>query len=568
MSDPPPTVPPMTPPPLPDPGWEHIVLPAWVGGWRPVACRSCSGCRACSEYGWLAELEPGAELAEVLAGLAGEAPEELDAWARVEVVAAWERMASWVLAGGAAALLRAAGPRDRVVDSQTALPTDQRMSDTHLCAELSLRLGLAEGAVRHRIDQARDLAAVPAVAAALETGALGARHGAALVEALEPALHCSADPVQAARGLAAALSVVSEVLPRAVARTVTVGGVESVVAPLTPGRLKGLVARELAKARPGESARDHQRAMAGRDVWAVAGRDGMVWLTALLPALSAAAVMSGLGGHAERLIAGDRVVRRDVLRGVRAQLRRRGWSDQGLAGIGADRLCDMVEIDLAVVAPIRTSAQARADALTLLAQGSLAAGIAPVKHGRTARVQVRASLETVLGVSQDPGTVELPGVGEQVLDASLVRELVRSEGVELQRVVTEPMSGAVLDVGRVTRVPTQAMRDHLVVRDVSCRFPGCAAPAVRCQQHHEPPWEEPEGRTATAHLVSLCARHHQQIRHGAGWQLELDPDGTVHWSTPRGRRFTSPPPQPSATSQSSPPPQSRPTDGPDPPGSG
>jgi hypothetical protein len=41
-----------------------------------------------------------------------------------------------------------------------------------------------------------------------------------------------------------------------------------------------------------------------------------------------------------------------------------------------------------------------------------------------------------------------------------------------------------------------------------------------------------------ANLVPLCAYHHSAA-HRIGWKRTRDPDGTITWSSPTGRTFTS-----------------------------
>jgi hypothetical protein len=102
---------------------------------------------------------------------------------------------------------------------------------------------------------------------------------------------------------------------------------------------------------------------------------------------------------------------------------------------------------------------------------------------------------------------------------------------DISRVVTGPDS-LPLDVGRMRRTPTPAMRRALVERDGGCRWPGCDRPAGFCDAHHVRPWL-PDGETKLTNLVLLCSHHHH-VTHRPGWSMTFDgttleidrPDGT------------------------------------------
>ena len=82
--------------------------------------------------------------------------------------------------------------------------------------------------------------------------------------------------------------------------------------------------------------------------------------------------------------------------------------------------------------------------------------------------------------------------------------------------------GAVLDIGRRSRIVPAPMRRAVIVRDGGCAFPGCGRPARWCQAHHIWHWSK-GGPTALDNLVLLCAHHHNVVHHH-GWQVHLDPN--------------------------------------------
>jgi hypothetical protein len=148
----------------------------------------------------------------------------------------------------------------------------------------------------------------------------------------------------------------------------------------------------------------------------------------------------------------------------------------------------------------------------------------------TAAVNLVMDLPTWLGLRDAPvATIE--GLG---IPAAVARRLAMAATV--RRLITDPITGALLDYGRRTyEVPT-ALRQFLTARDAVCRFPGCRRRAGRCQIDHAVPWNR-GGSTNPANTGPLCTRHHQQKTHG-GWDItESRPDGSCTWRSPLGRRY-------------------------------
>ena len=101
----------------------------------------------------------------------------------------------------------------------------------------------------------------------------------------------------------------------------------------------------------------------------------------------------------------------------------------------------------------------------------------------------------------------------------------------------------VLDLGRSTRLANRAQRRALRALYATCSIPGCHVSFDRCKIHHVLWWRH-GGRTDLVNLLPLCVHHHSKV-HAAGWVLTLDimrnltiayPDGTVQATGPPGRR--------------------------------
>jgi hypothetical protein len=181
--------------------------------------------------------------------------------------------------------------------------------------------------------------------------------------------------------------------------------------------------------------------------------------------------------------------------------------------------------------------QLRADALGLLAERALAAGMAgadaPVSGSRAERYQVVLHVEAeTLQADAEPGMSELED-GTRV-SAETSRRLACDAG---RVVVRKDGEGRILDVGRRTRTIPPGLRRALEIRDRGCRFPGCGCRFT--DAHHIEHWAD-GGRTALANTVLLCRRHHRLVHEG-GCRICLDKEGRVVFFDPHGRPIAAAP---------------------------
>ena len=100
-----------------------------------------------------------------------------------------------------------------------------------------------------------------------------------------------------------------------------------------------------------------------------------------------------------------------------------------------------------------------------------------------------------------------------------------------RRLVTDPASGTVLDVGRTRYRPPVGLADLVRARDTTCVFPTCQTPASHCDIDHLTAWSQ-GGTTSLDNLVVLCQAHHR-LKRTPGWALTRDRDsGVLSWHTP------------------------------------
>ncbi|MFT2816730.1 hypothetical protein [Leifsonia sp. A12D58] len=146
---------------------------------------------------------------------------------------------------------------------------------------------------------------------------------------------------------------------------------------------------------------------------------------------------------------------------------------------------------------------------------------------------------SLLGQSEQPATLE----GYGPIDMDSARKLV-GNATSFIRILTHPETGAWLSVGRDKYKAPSDLRRVLQLRDETCRDPGCNRSARTCDIDHTVAFNEngEEGETSLNNLAHLCPKHHKD-KHQTGWKVTQDPsgDGTLHWTSPTGRRYSTEP---------------------------
>lgn len=114
--------------------------------------------------------------------------------------------------------------------------------------------------------------------------------------------------------------------------------------------------------------------------------------------------------------------------------------------------------------------------------------------------------------------------------------LLLAAGGIWKRIVTDPVTGLPLDIGRSRYRPPAHLAEAVRLRDKTCVRPGCSVPASRCELDHVVPWAQ-GGRTAAANLVCLCGRCHRIKTAGGGTPSLPGRGGLRKWLSATGRLF-------------------------------
>jgi hypothetical protein len=436
-------------------------------------------------------------------------PFDLPAAARIDYLSAIERQISWLQAMMQRAIVAVAGEEGSKSEDMFTGVDDAEREDV----ATALRMSTATAQIR--IDVARTLVNhLPNVCSALAMGEISPAH--ATVIARE-----SASAIRDGMGPAHIYSIEQSALAYAEFHTPTqvANKVRTTIAKLAPEPFEEIA----------ERARDTRRVSCFREV------DGLSTIVAILPAEDAQIVMKAIENFIHAQVANESITLN--AQGVRGA----GRADAGVAGAGADGVgasdgaADADSANDSEVQPgqHRSMDMKRADALTSIAAWSLQQSTVDVKlHRRPVTVNVTIDLPTLLGLAENPG--QLAGYG--AIPASVARALA-SDG-KWQRFITDPQTGTLLDFGRESYEPPQALVDFLIARDRTCRFPGCRQSAARADLDHEKRWES-GGETSAANLGALCRRHHRLKTHG-GWNLKSHSDGACTWTSPLGKIYEVP----------------------------
>ena len=133
--------------------------------------------------------------------------------------------------------------------------------------------------------------------------------------------------------------------------------------------------------------------------------------------------------------------------------------------------------------------------------------------------------------SATPAEVAEVRIGARSAAVPAMTAWALAAGGTWRRLITDPVGGTVIDVGRTRYRPPAGLADLVRARDRACVFPTCQTPAERCDIDHLTAWSQ-GGTTSLDNLVVLCEAHHR-LKHTPGWALTRNnTTGTLSWHTP------------------------------------
>ncbi|MGQ0843096.1 MAG: DUF222 domain-containing protein [Sporichthyaceae bacterium] len=267
-------------------------------------------------------------------------------------------------------------------------------------------------------------------------------------------------------------------------------GLLPTAADLPPAKLRRIAAKLVRRIDKSTAKKREKKAREDRRVWLTPGEDGTYWFGAQLPAEQAVAIFGVIDTLAK--------------------------ATKPALEPGDNRTIDALRADTFVDLILNPNGESR------------------VKY----EMRVLAPAGTLLGLNDQDG--HLPGHGP--IPAEICRELAADS--TWRRILTDPDTSHVLDVGAHVREPSARMREYIEARDQRCRWPGCHRQAHKADLDHTV-MVTMGGLTIRINLSALCERHHI-VRHLPGWKVTQDPDGSgaLTWTTPTGRIYRTRPPTP------------------------
>jgi hypothetical protein len=158
------------------------------------------------------------------------------------------------------------------------------------------------------------------------------------------------------------------------------------------------------------------------------------------------------------------------------------------------------------------------------------------RPSRRTEIQVVIDWRSLLGLRDDPA--ELLGYGS--ITAADVRAMLVKPGAVLRRLVTDQVTGVLIDYGTTRYRPDAYLTGLTKARDVTCRYPGCTRNAIYCDAEHCDAF--PRGATSAANVCQLCRKHHRRKTRGTFTYTRPDPaTGKTVWTTPLGFTYTQDP---------------------------
>ena len=438
----------------------------------------------------------------IAANLAGSEPSTLSALQRVHFLKSAVSHVAWAESRVNTAVLAIAGVQRRIQTAQVGIadarPQRVEIEDAAR-SEIALAARWSELQAQTRLETARLLhALLPKTADALALGSISQLHATVIADGaarLAAGFGVDATHPDATHNTAAWCSltaVVSELDGRA----------SVIAAHSTRTATRSAVMRIVDRLDPKGMHRRREHAARDRGVWVQPEGDGNSLLFARMSSMQAEACLSRIreraaANRSDSVAAGNR-------------------DPRGIGELRAEAYAEIVLGTRGDVQPLE-SPRLRAD------------------------IDVVITLDALLGfhrVDGDTAMLRAHGCEDAVVPGAEIRDLLSVPWVEasLRRLVTDPVTGHLLDVSAHRYKPSDRLRAFISTRDRRCRWPGCGRRSEHSDLDHATPFHL-GGQSTVANLGALCRRHHLLKTH-AGYAIpESNTDGTCTIATPAGERY-------------------------------
>ncbi|WP_173075452.1 HNH endonuclease signature motif containing protein [Phytohabitans rumicis] len=208
-----------------------------------------------------------------------------------------------------------------------------------------------------------------------------------------------------------------------------------------------------------------------------------------------------------------------------------------LAGyrLPADRAAEALARIDAIARAVKQAGDERSmDALRADTFLDLLTGVETAGAAAGGAVELRVSLSTLMGLSNEPG--EVAGWGPVI--GEIARKIAKQQARGPWRASVYDDSGGLVFHGRVRRRPTRIDEQFVKARDVTCRAPGCRVPASHADLDHTRDFAK-GGATIPENLGVMCRHHHGYKHHDGVDVLQIMP-GVFVWTSRLGHRYVVP----------------------------
>ncbi|WP_462200147.1 HNH endonuclease signature motif containing protein [Arthrobacter sp. B2a2-09] len=380
----------------------------------------------------------------------------------------------------------------RLLAPPAASPQERTAQELALVAEVACVLTISERTAAALLSESQALTTLPLTLAALRSGTISWQHARIIIEqsdALDPA------------GTAALEAHFLDPDTPNPARGCPAGD-------LVPSRFRAKARTWRERHHPVGIEERHAKKAQDRRVEYHPDRDGMAWLSAHLPAATAAGIWERTtaaaralqGPHETRTLA---QLRADITATWLLTNNTDGMPDGGV-GVGNMGVSGM---------------------------GRGAVGRVPSPR---AQVLITVPVLSLLGATDEPAILD----GYGPIPPSIARALIAEGADSFHRVLTDPRDGAPLEIGRTSYRLTKAMRQWLRLRDSKCPFPGCNNHSLDNEADHLLAWAD-GGTTGITNLGQPCPKHHR-LKHRTGWTpTAASKDHPPGWTSPSQRHYPS-----------------------------